>query len=136
MLTKDSLKSIPESAFNELSKRLDFENELEKKHFQMIERLISKYTFKVLLDKLISKHDKSYEDRCYKKGYMPYPNNLLNALLSYVETNGELMPDGSVIDVEFFTETYSYEDFYFIWMYGQGLIIFIYNKDKERIFQI
>lgn len=136
MLTKESLESIPESVFNELKKRLDFENELEKKHFQMIEKLIAKYTFKVLLEKLISKHDKSYEDRCYKKGYMPCPNNILSSLLSYVETNGRLMPEGSVMDVEFPTDTYFYEDFYFIWMYGQGALSFVYNKDKEKIFQI
>ena len=136
MLTKDSLKNIPESVWDNFIKKLGFKDQLEKKHFQTIDRLINKYTFKVLLDKLISKHDKSYEDRCYKKGCMPYPNNMLSALLSYAEENGRELLEDTILETDFPTDTFFYEGFYFIYMYGQGTAIFIYDENKNLIFQI
>lgn len=114
---------------SEFAKNLAFKFELEEKNKARVKKLIDKYSFPVFIELLIKKHDSKYFDRCYSKNFLPYPNITLSTLLSYVTEVGEICDN--IEESSFYSETISYENYYFCWMLGQGTVIMIYDQNKK-----
>lgn len=108
----------------EMSERIDRRNlQLER-----IETMFSNEDeFRELLLKVVDKHNDSYIDSCYSKGYMPHPNNMLDAIIELAGIQGKLMEDG---------ESILYNGFIFNSIYGQGVIYTISDSNNKLLLSI
>lgn len=115
-----------------LKKDAELKNIIFNNDFNRIKKIFDDDDiFSKTLYKLIEKHGEDYQDKCYKKGYMPHPNNLLNMIINTVMQNCNRIEP--VVECHFPLDTCFYRGFYFEIMYGQGSLLTIYDKDKRRI---
>lgn len=93
--------------------------------------------FESKLKRQIEKHDSDYEDKCYKKGYMPHANNVISLLFEAAEIRGEQYPEIlDEFDASFGASTIVYKEHYFNWIHGQGTVLRIFNQNGECIFSM
>jgi len=117
-----------------------FGKKLEAKHQRYVRaneylQKLKKPQFDALLLKEISKHDEAWRDRCYDKGYEPYPSNLLSLLFHVAEEFGKTHKGVlDEFDQSFGGGTRTYRGFYFNWIHGQGTVLRIFNSNREEIF--
>jgi hypothetical protein len=97
---------------------------------------LSEKEFEEKLNKLIEKHDDAYIDKCYAKGRMPHPNNLLSAVINTAVAFGEEVDPFDEFSKTFMSETYKYQNYFFGYVHGQGTVALIWNGNKERILQL
>jgi hypothetical protein len=91
-----------------------------------------------LLKKASSKHTERWNDTCYANGFEPYPWQIINVTFRAAEIFGTLYEDGALdkFDESFGAFTKEYLGFYFNWIYGQGTVLRIFDKDKQEVFSI
>lgn len=122
-----------EIAAKEFASKLD----TEYKRAQKLKHYLDERDFDEFIGRIIREHNDNYCDKCYKKGYEPYPNNKFNLLLKLVEIEGE-----EITEIDFKNDCVfpnliiKYKNYYFQWIWGQGCIIRIYDENHERILQI
>jgi hypothetical protein len=90
-----------------------------------------------LIERIEKKHDQRWEDLCQEKGFQPYPWEIVHVLFRAAEifgTHYEGEPLDS-FDTHFGAYTKQYGDLYFNWIYGQGTVIRIFDRDKREIFR-
>ena len=110
--------------------------ELEEKRYERFETWLETNDFDVLMERLISEHDDDYIDKCYRKGYMPSPNNKLNFVIGYVVDNHASV-HVSELDCDFPNQVWQFCGYYFQHIHGQGTITRIYKKnDLNYLLQI
>jgi hypothetical protein len=103
---------------------------------EYIQRM-KKPIFDERLKEEIAKHNDEWTDRCYSKGVMPYPTNLIELLFDAAQTYGK--PFKGVLDdfdSDWCGSSVKYRGYYFNWINGQGTVIRIFNENKEEIFSI
>jgi len=90
-----------------------------------------------LFQRLFYKHDQRWEDLCYSKNVQPYPWNLLNYLFTAAQNFGKDYEGESLDDFDkhFGAFTMEYLGYYFNWIYGQGTVLRIFDKNKQEIFR-
>lgn len=91
-------------------------------------------TFSQTLYKLIKKHNDEYKDKCLSKGFELYPNNVLNLIFKHVFNT--VKSGSQVVDFNYPGETYYYRGFFFEIIFGQGVVVIIYNENKNVILSI
>ena len=104
----------------------------EAQRIRMRKMFHDQESFNTLMEKICAKHDDAYEDRCYAKGYMPYPMHILQTIHNIADHEGV---DHEPLDS--FTESFpsdivSYMGWQFAYTHGQGTVTSVY-KDKELI---
>ena len=110
--------------------------ELQLKRFAKFEEWLKYNDFDKLIQRLISEHDDKYHEKCYNKGYQPYPNNKLSFLVDYVVHKFEPIKV-TELNCNFSNEIWFYKGYYFQMVYGQGVLTNIYDKETmELILQI
>ncbi len=129
---KHEFKDYMEKHFTKLVIKQD----IEYKRTQKLRKYLSKNNFENLIGRIIREHDDSYIDKCYKNGYQPRPNNKFSLLLSLVEIEGD-----EIKEIDFKNDTFpnvviKYENYYFQWIWGQGVITRIYDIRHELILQL
>ena len=87
--------------------------------------------FDKLMFRIIFEHNDKYYDMCYSKGCEPYPNNKLDFILQYVDIYGKVVIVKK-LKCNFSSTIYEFNGYYFEFVYGQGVIITIYNKDDLK----
>ena len=100
---------------------------VEARH-RRFETWLETNNFDVLMERLILEHDDDYIDKCYRKGYMPSPNNKLNFVIEYVVDNHEPIYV-SELDCDFANQVWQFRGYYFQHIHGQGTITRIYKKN-------
>ena len=116
--------------------KLATKKEIEEKRFDKFEAYLIDNDFEILLDRLLSEHSDDYIDKCYKKGFMPEPNNKLEFLLKYLEERLDAIDTPEWIGNDFSTTTHYYKGYYFSNTFGQGVITRVYDSTKELILQV
>ena len=126
-----------ESFVDTLIKNFEQQTNIKIKNQATVKKLIDKYSFTVLLDKAIAKNNNQHFKLCDKKGYEPYPTNILNIIFGIASDEGTAINFYlSDFAEHFASETYQYNDYYFEFVYGQGIAVAIYNSNKSCIFSI
>jgi hypothetical protein len=83
--------------------------------------------------RLILEHGEEWREKCYHKGYEPYPNNKLSFLIDFVCHNYDTI-SVSQLENMFHTEIWFFKGYYFRLMYGQGTVFDLYNgKDFKHL---
>ena len=108
----------------------------KQRAFEYIESL-SRAEFESKLAKEIARHDDDYEGRCYAKGYMPHPRNLMYFVFNAAEIGGRpYNKQLDTFDASFGGGSIKYRGHYFNWIFGQGTVLRIFNPKKECIFSL
>ena len=116
--------------------KMQRESDRKQRAFEYIESL-SREEFEAKLAKEIARHDDDYERRCYAKGYMPHPRNLMYFVFSSAELGGRpYNKQLDSFDANFGGGTIKYRSHYFKWIFGQGTVLRIFNPKKECIFSL
>lgn len=118
--------------FNNLKKDQD----IKEQRFQRLEEYLKTHDFDVFLQKIIKDNGDEWRIKCYKKGFQPYPTNLMQLLYDYVEKHGIAQELGSVDDNAFESSLYLFKGYYFQLFCGQGCVIRVFNSNKEIILTI
>jgi hypothetical protein len=130
---KQEIKDKMKPYFEELALKQD----IEYKRAQKLRHYLDERDFDNFIGRIIREHDDDYCDKCYQKGYEPYPNNKYNLLLKLVEIEGEEVKEIDFKDDCVFPNVImKYKNYYFQWIWGQGVINVIYDENHERIFSI
>lgn len=115
--------------------KLIFKQDLKLRNVERIKKMFnSQESFDLLVNKIIDKHDDSWRDRCYKKGVEPHPWELLYALFTLVETDGEDCEPIDGLTEHFPSLIYNYQDWQFAITHGQGSVCSVYYK-KELMYR-
>jgi hypothetical protein len=122
----------PNGYWNTLKKK----QELESKRFDRFDKYLEENDFEILFERLKKEHDDDYIDACYKKGYMPYPNNKLSFLYSYIEDRLDPIDPPEWIDTSFATTVYFFKGRYFCITCGQGCVYYVYDSNKEKVLHV
>jgi hypothetical protein len=103
--------------------------------FVKFEKWLKINDFDNLLNKLISRHDENYRNKCYDKGFEPMPNNVLNFIFDYIDSNYDII-DVAQLRCDFPNHIWFFRGYYFQIIWGQGSINRIYDKDFKLVLQI
>jgi len=130
---KKEVKDRMEPYFEELAVKED----IKYKRIEKLRIYLKNNDFDSVIGRIIREHDEDYRDKCYKKGYQPNPNNKYYLLLSLVEIEGdEIKEIDFKDDCVFPNAIIKFKNYYFQWIWGQGVINRIYDERHELIFQI
>ena len=119
----DFVKSPEGIAYFEKEKQ---KQELKLKRFARFEEWLKHNDFEALMYRLILEHGEKWRERCWHKGYEPYPNNKLSFLIDYVSHNFEEI-SVSQLENMFSTQIWFFKGYYFRIMHGQGSVFDLYN---------
>lgn len=124
------------ASMERMKAKIQREGERKRRAFEYINNL-TREEFELKLAKEIARHDRAYEDRCYAKGHMPHPRNLMYFVFNAAEIGGRpYNKQLDEFDVNFGGGTIKYRGHYFNWIFGQGTVLRIFNPKKECIFSL
>jgi 3-hydroxy-3-methylglutaryl CoA synthase len=90
--------------------------------------------FDKLIQRLVNEHNEDYKDKCYKKGYEPYPNNKFSLLFDYISENYSHVHNEK-IPQDFLGSSYFYKGYWFTVYCGQGCFYRIYDSNINYVMQ-
>ena len=128
---KPEIEEAMEKYFQEYSVKED----IMSKRAQKLRHYLEETGFDNFIGRIIREHGEDYCDMCYKKGCEPYPNNKYYLLLKLVEIEGEQV-DKNIFDCCFPNQVIKYNNYYFQWIWGQGVINNIYDNRKELLLSL
>lgn len=143
-MSKDMLEKLqaflesPEGviAMDEFGEKMKRESELKEAQCLRVESMfVDQESFDFLMQKICDMHNKKYEDACYKKGYVPYPNNVLSAMINVIEKHGSDVESLDTLTEKFPSEIVEYMGWQIGYTHGQGTCISVY-KNKELIIRL
>lgn len=88
----------------------------------------------MLIQNQIAIYTDEYEDKCYKRGYMPYPTNITSLLFDVAEQYGK--PFVQILDEfdeHFGASTVTYMGYQWNWIHGQGTVLRIFKDGVELL---
>ena len=110
-------------------------NDLLEKRYIQFEEWLKNNDFNILIQRLILEHDKNYRDKCYNKGYEPYSNNKLGFVINYIKDNLEPIKVPELESI-FRNQIWFFKGYYFQMIWGQGVLINIFNDDFKYLLQV
>jgi hypothetical protein len=137
----EELKAFMESpegkkAMEEFANEMQRKDEREENNRMRMRKMFSdKESFDSLMEKICAKHNDAYEDRCYAKGYMPHPMNILYAIHEVADEEGIDHPPLDDFTDSFPSDIVSYMGWQFAITYGQGSVTSVY-KNKELVVRL
>lgn len=115
---------------DEMTEKFEIRNQRHKR----FEKWLETNGFDKLMYRLINEHNDDYIENCYHNGCEPYPNNKLNFIIGYV-TKDDIPHPINVKELycDFPNDIWEFKGYYFQFIYGQGTMLRIYNKDDMRL---
>jgi len=107
------------------------ENEIKQKRFNRFDEWLKHNDFDKLIQRLILEHGEDYRDKCYHKGYEPYPNQKLGFVIDYVRDRFEEIRV-SQLENMFNTQIWFFKGYYFRIMHGQGSVFDLYDGNDFK----
>ena len=135
---EDALQSFIDSdagkAYFENIKKI---NDIKVSRYKRFETWLENNDFEALMFRLIHEHNDDYCEKCYHRGYEPYPNRKLAFLIDYLVHNFEPIEVPEIEPEHFPSTIYFFRGYYFQTICGQGCFHRIYNKaDMRMILQV
>lgn len=117
---------------DEYFKKIALEEKIRKRRLSKLKNYLETNSFDDLMDRMLKENGEEWVDKCYSKGYEPYPTNLLSLIIDLIMEREQ-------------EESYILEDMVFLsgeWIYngyavqlfcGQGCFyrILKLNNNKE-----
>jgi len=128
-----------EKDIEEYAQKMKVKDDIMTGRIEKVDQYLSAINFDILMERLKKEHNNEYEDRCYKNGYMPHPNNKLYLLLEYFNEKVPVIEDfveGVTIDDMPGQTVYLYKGYYFINVSFHTGFTRILTEDKKDFFQI
>jgi hypothetical protein len=127
-LVSDAAKAFVEN--------LHKERKVKKGRYRRFEEYLKTHDFNELMNRLILENGDDWCEKCYKKGYEPYPNNKLGFVVDYVMENTKEVYVKE-LENDFCNVIHEFKEYYFQTVWGQGCYHNVYNKkDKKLILQV
>ena len=134
---KKIIEEFPETPEGKLYfENMKSQHELKLKRYLRFEEWLKNNDFEALMFRLIHEHNEDYREKCYHKGYEPFPNCKLAFLIDYITHNREdiRVPE---LDCDFSNQIWFFRGYYFQMVWGQGVITNIFNaEDKRHVLQV
>ena len=108
------------------------ERRIQRAHQRIQER--GETSIHKLIQNQIAIYTDEYHDKCYKKGYMPYPTNITSLLFDVAEQYGK--PFVQILDEfdeNFGANTVTYMGYQWNWIHGQGTVLRIFKDEVELL---
>ena len=116
-------------------KKLKIEDEINRGRCKKLEGYLQGKDFNKIMERLKNEHNETYQDKCYKKGCEPYPNNKYNLLMSYLQREFVSI-ENDKIPSDFLNSCYFFKGYYFTTYCGQGCFSRVYDFNLNEYFQI
>ena len=128
-ILEDFLKSPEgEASIREFTEKKANEQKIAESRYRKFEKYLEIHDFEELMQRLINENDDKWCDKCYKKGYEPYPNNKLRFVIDYLVHNYEPIEVPEIEPKHFPSTIYFFKEYYFQTICGQGCFHRIWNK--------
>lgn len=101
---------------------------LKEKRHRRFEEWLKNNDFDKLLNRLVLEHNDKYQDKCYDRGYQPYPNRKLSFLIGYLVDNMKTIYVKE-LNCDFPNQIWEFNNYYFQLIHGQGTIFRLYKKE-------
>ena len=133
-LLQEFMDSDAGTAYFENIKKI---NDIKVSRYKRFEEWLKHNDFEALMFRLIHEHNDDYCEKCYHKGYEPYPNRKLAFLIDYLVHNYEPIEVAEIEPEHFPSTIYFFRGYYFQTICGQGCFHRIYNKaDMHMVLQV
>ena len=119
----------------EYFRMLTVKAEIKEIRLKKVEKYLEGKDFEQILERLIKEHNDDYRDKCYKKGYEPYPNHKFELLFDYISEEFSHV-DNDLITQDFLAQCYFFKGYYFTVYCGQGCFYRVYDSKFKHILQI
>ena len=103
----------------------------KQKNIERVKKMFNdQKSFDILMNKIIEKHNDNWIDRCYKKGVMPYPWEILYAIFDLSKEDGVECDALDGLTENFPSVIYEYMNWQFAITHGQGSVCSVYHNKK------
>lgn len=116
-------------------RKIALKMELRKNRVSKVDEYIKKHGIKQIIDRIILEHGKKWEDKCWNKGYSPYPNNKFRLLLDWITETYEPV-DNDLLPQDFLSASYFVNGYWFAIYCGQGCFHNVYDNELNLILHI
>jgi hypothetical protein len=113
-------------------KREALKADIQEKRFLRFEEWLMNNDFDKLMYRVILSHDEKWIEKCNHNGFEAYPKNILQFIIDFVVQNGKVVKVKQLKNY-FNNQIWEFKGFYFQLIWGQGVIVRIYNKDDLRL---
>jgi hypothetical protein len=119
----------------EYSQRVAEESAIRERRVNRVGEFLKEKDFDQIIQRIVWEHDDEYRERCYSRGYEPYPNHKTELLFDFVrsrvtDVHNDLIPQ------DFLSECLFYKGYWFTTYCGQGCFYRIYDHKINIILQI
>lgn len=118
----------------EMARKWKEKEERKQIRVKRVEEYLKTCDFDKLIQRLASEHDEAYKDKCYAKGYEPYPNHKLSLLFDFLEENYTYIQN-DLIPQDFLGSCWFYKGYWFTIYCGQGCFYRIYDSNINHVMQ-
>ncbi len=118
-----------EAYFENIGKQLV----IKQGRYRRFEKYLETHNFDELMQRLVAENGKDWCDKCYEKGYQPYPNNKLEFLIDYITHNYESVSVPKIESEHFTNQTWFFKGYYVNMMRGQGVFTQVFDNNLNRI---
>jgi hypothetical protein len=127
----DEILHSPET--EEYFRQVKIKQDIQYGRFDKFESYLEKYSFEMLLKRVIKEHDEVYREKCFKRGCEDYPTNKMQFIYDYVTNRIDPIQVAGITDGMFYTECRFFKGYYFTITHGQGCFYRIYDSNKTDI---
>lgn len=125
-----------QASIEKFAQDMAFKEELQnKQRIRMRKMYHDQESFDILMEKICAKHNDAYVDRCYSRGYMPYPMNILGVIHDIADHEGVDHEPLDSFTEGFPSDIVTYMGWQFAVTHGQGSVTSVY-KGKELIVRL
>ena len=122
-------KAFHKEYFGNLQKIQD----IQEGRYRKFEKYLESHDFDKLMQRLILENGDKWREKCWHKGYEPYPTNKLGFLIEYLLHNYEPIEVPEIEPKHFPSTIYFFKGYYFQTICGQGCFHRIYNKENMKM---
>ena len=132
-------KQVIEDWMDTLESSEYFKNEKIKENllffrFNQFENWLNSNNFDILIEKVITKHNK-YKEQYLNKKYQFKPTNILGFIIEYIQNKFDII-DVDQLKVNFPNQVWFFKGYYFQIIYNQGSTYKIYDNKFQQLIQI
>lgn len=127
--TEEGKRGIKEY-FNDLAKR----EKIAENRYVRFEKWLKNNNFNKLMQRLVVENGKEWSEKCYHKGYQPYPNNKLSFIIKYVTNKYSHINVPQLKSKYYFpNQIWFFKGYFFKMTWGQGVLTEVFDKDFKQI---
>ena len=113
--------------------KIKVKQNIQEGRYKKFEKYLETHDFDKLMQRLILENGDEWREKCYHKGYEPYPNNKLGFVIDYLVHNYDSIDVLEIEPKHFPSTIFFFKGYYFQTICGQGCFHRIYNKENMKM---